>query len=133
IGSGNQRTWLGEYFKTHPQVIICYSDVDDRASVDLYCGAHDLPFEAGVFQWRDSDGGVGARLVPRARHQRDPPRAARLRPYLFGSTFHTAGPLRGLRLHAILALRAPSSVPRLRRGIERAGGGPWILLWAIEH
>jgi len=49
IGSGNQQRWLGELLKSHPHVVICYSDVDDRASVDLYCDGHNLPFQDGVF------------------------------------------------------------------------------------
>jgi len=49
IGSGNQRRWLGGLFKGHPHVVICYSDVDQWASVDLYCDAHDIPFQHGVF------------------------------------------------------------------------------------
>jgi SAM-dependent methyltransferase len=50
VGSGNQRAWLDELFRNHPHVVICYSDVDDKASVDLYCDGHYLPFQDGVFQ-----------------------------------------------------------------------------------
>lgn len=58
IGCGDQRRWLGQLFSSYPHIIACYSDVDNRATVDLYCDAHDIPFQDGVF-----DGAIASAVL----------------------------------------------------------------------
>lgn len=48
VGSGTQRRWLDPLLAP-AGVQLIYSDVDTRATVDLFCDAADLPFADGVF------------------------------------------------------------------------------------
>lgn len=49
IGAGAQKEWLEGFFASRRDVTLVYSDVDVHATVDLFCDAHDLPFQDGVF------------------------------------------------------------------------------------
>ena len=49
IGAGSQKRWLDKFFLDYPGIRVVYSDVDTRATVDLFCDAHDLPFQDESF------------------------------------------------------------------------------------
>ncbi len=49
IGAGQQKAWLGSLFSTYLNIDVTYSDVDARATVDLFCDAHELPFLDATF------------------------------------------------------------------------------------
>jgi len=68
IGAGGQKSWLDRFFEDHPTIRIAYSDVDVRGTVDLFCDAHELPFQ------NESFGGVVASAV--LEHVVDPERVA---------------------------------------------------------
>lgn len=50
VGGGRQRSWLDQRFRDAANVSLVYCDVDVDADVDLFCDAHDLPFEDRSFE-----------------------------------------------------------------------------------
>jgi SAM-dependent methyltransferase len=49
IGAGQQQAWLRALFARYPNVHVTCCDVDARAAVDLFCDAHELPFQDATF------------------------------------------------------------------------------------
>jgi len=49
IGAGDQKRWLDAFFSNHASIRVAYSDVDVRGDVDVFCDAHELPFENEAF------------------------------------------------------------------------------------
>jgi predicted Zn finger-like uncharacterized protein len=50
LGAGNQRKRLEGAFRTFANLRLVLTDVDLHAIVDMYCDAHELPFDSGTFQ-----------------------------------------------------------------------------------
>lgn len=49
VGGGGQRAWLDPLLRAGCPHRIVYTDIDAHASVDLFCDAHDLPFDDSTF------------------------------------------------------------------------------------
>jgi SAM-dependent methyltransferase len=49
VGGGNQKRDLDRLMSEYSNIKLIYSDVDVNADVDLFCDAHDLPFQDQVF------------------------------------------------------------------------------------
>lgn len=49
LGSGKQKQWLEEFFSENGHIHLIYCDIDINANVDLFCDAHDIPFEEETF------------------------------------------------------------------------------------
>lgn len=49
VGAGKQKRDLDRLMSEHSNIKLIYSDVDVNADVDLFCDAHDLPFQDQVF------------------------------------------------------------------------------------
>jgi ubiquinone/menaquinone biosynthesis C-methylase UbiE len=49
VGPGNQKRDLDRLMSEYSNIKLIYSDVDVNADVDLFCDAHDLPFQDQVF------------------------------------------------------------------------------------
>ncbi len=49
MGGGNQKRDLDRLMSEYSNIKLIYSDVDVNADVDLFCDAHDLPFQDQVF------------------------------------------------------------------------------------
>jgi SAM-dependent methyltransferase len=49
VGGGRQRSWLTPTMQATTPHSLVYTDVDCGADVDIFCDAHDLPFEDGAF------------------------------------------------------------------------------------
>jgi len=45
VGSGQQKHWLDAFFSKHAHIELVYSDVGPQSTVDLFCDAHEIPFE----------------------------------------------------------------------------------------
>lgn len=67
VGSGLQKTWLEKLCSAYQNIRLVYCDIDAGAIVDVFCDAHELPFEDAVF-----DGVITTAVL---EHVLDPERA----------------------------------------------------------
>ena len=49
VGGGNQKDSLDKLMSEYSNIKLIYCDIDIKATVDLFCDAHDLPFKDRVF------------------------------------------------------------------------------------